>query len=117
MFLRLLGPLASDLLIDDVFKNHKGGYLESFTYAFAAHLICFSTCRKMIEILGELSGEPFSRGRHCGFFTENIGCNIVHIIPEIVSFIQASSVTSSDIIARLTSQWFAPLNCPLQGTR
>ena len=30
-FLRLLAPVASDLPIGDVLKNHKGSYLELFT--------------------------------------------------------------------------------------
>ena len=43
-------------------------YFELFTYVFAAHPKCFSTCRRMMETVGKLSGEPLSRGRHCGFF-------------------------------------------------
>ena len=74
MFLRLLEPLASDLLIGGAFfsKYHKSGYLELFTYVFADRPICFSTCRRKMETVDELSGKPLSRGRHCGFFAGNI---------------------------------------------
>ena len=47
-------------------KNHRDSYFELFN---AAHPKCFSTCWRKMEIVGKLSGEPLSRGRHCGFFT------------------------------------------------
>ena len=69
VFLRLLGPLTSDLPIGDVLTHQKDSYLKLFTYAFAAHPICFSACWRTMETVGELSGEPFCGERHCGFFT------------------------------------------------
>ena len=73
MFLCLLAPVASDLLIGDALKNHKGGYLEVFTICFLPNM----------ETVAKLGVQPFTRGRNCDF--------LIHVIMAVLLFSDESS--------------------------
>ena len=114
LFLRLLGPVASHLLIGDVFKNHKGSYLELFTYKFATYQICFSTCPRKMYAAVELNGEPLSRWHHCGFSSGHIGLCQAYIAKLLLRFMHLYNWVNAHYTAlifvaaiKFFSNWFS----------